>query len=231
MPHPTAAATLLARSEMMSLSPLPSRFGVVVPVKPPAYAKSRLAPLGHRTRQALCVAFAVDTVTAALGSPLVAAVLAVTDDHVLAGRLAEAGATVIPDGTTDDLNGSLSQAAAELRRRDPSLGVVGLCADLPALRAEELTRVLAAVPEDRMSFVEDADGVGTTAVIAPRDTEFRPRFGARSGLAHTDAGAWPVDLGDVPSVRRDVDTPADLAAALELGVGPETWSVATGTRL
>ena len=42
------------------------RFAVLVPVKPPAFAKSRLADLGDAARIDLATAFAVDTVTAVL---------------------------------------------------------------------------------------------------------------------------------------------------------------------
>ncbi len=218
----------------MSTPPPALRYGVIVPVKPPAVAKSRLGALGDDARQALVVAFALDTITAALGSPLVETVLAVTDDHMLARRLAEAGASVIPDATTDNLNSTLVQSAAEQRRRHPGLGSLALCADLPSLRSEELTRVLASAGDGAgqgMAFVADADGVGTTAVLALDLTDFRPMFGPGSRAAHLASGAREVDLSDVPSLRRDVDTPADLRAALALGVGAHTSAVTAGLRL
>ena len=214
----------------MSFPLPPSRYGVLVPVKPPAVAKSRLGSVGDELRAALVVAFAVDTITAALESPLVARVLAVTDDHTLAAGLADLGAAVIPDGTTDNLNASLVQAAAELERREPGLRIAALCADLPALRPDELTKVLSSAPADRMSFVADADHVGTTVVLAPTPADFAPQFGSKSRLAHLEAGAVEIDRDDVPGLRRDVDTAADLEAALELGVGVRTLLVSTGMR-
>jgi 2-phospho-L-lactate guanylyltransferase len=215
----------------MSPTTLPFRYGVVVPVKPRVVAKSRLRPLGDEARAGLVVAFAVDTIQAALESPQVARVLVMTDDHELAGDLAEMGVEVIPDGTSRDLNASLVLAAAELHRRDPELRVAALCADLPALRSDELTRVLAAAPDGVMSFVADSDHVGTTAVLAPEVQRFRPRFGHGSRAAHLAAGAHEIELVDVPSVRRDVDTPADLEAARELGLGPRSAMLVTGLRL
>ncbi len=203
------------------------RYGVLVPVKPPAVAKSRLAPLGEQVRSELATAFALDTVAAALASTAVGRVLAVTDDHVLAAALAGLGALVMPDGVSDDLNGSLLQAAAELGRRFPELRPAALCADLPSLRTDELTRALAAAPDDAPAFVADADGTGTTLLVAPSLAGFRPRFGADSARAHVAAGAVALDAVDVPSLRRDVDTPEDLEAALELGVGPRTSLVVT----
>jgi 2-phospho-L-lactate/phosphoenolpyruvate guanylyltransferase len=212
-------------------TPPTPRYGIVIPVKPPAVAKTRLLGLGDQARRDLVVAFAVDTVTAALESPVVDVVLVMTDDFAFASGLAELGAEVIPDGTTDDLNGSLQQAAAELHRRWPDLRLAALCADLPALRPEELTRALAAAADDGQSFVADTEGVGTTVLVAASPGQFTPRFGAGSRTEHLSEGAAEIDLADIPSVRRDVDTPADLAAAIELGVGSRTSMVTTGLRL
>jgi 2-phospho-L-lactate guanylyltransferase len=204
-----------------------ARFAVLVPVKPPAFAKSRLRDLGDDARRDLATAFAVDTVTAATACPLVDRVLVVTDDHVLARGLADLGVDVIPDGTSDDLNGTLALAAAEMHRRHPDLRLVALCADLPALRPEELAAALAAAPPDVMAFVADADGIGTTAVLAPRLDLFRPAFGPASRQRHLDAGAHEVDEVDVPTLRRDVDDREDLVEALRLGVGRSTSLVTT----
>ena len=203
------------------------RFAVLVPVKPPAFAKSRLADLGDAARIDLATAFAVDTVTAVLSCPSVARVLVVTDDHELAADLAELGVEVIPDGTTDDLNGTLRLAAAEMHRRDPDLSLVALCADLPALRPDELGLALDAASPAGLSFVTDADGVGTTAVVAATLDDFAPGFGPGSRQRHLDAGAHEIDGVDVPSVRRDVDDRATLAEATRLGLGRRTSLVVT----
>ncbi len=214
----------------MSDDPL-TRFCVLVPVKPTAHAKSRLAPLGDEARTALVAAFAVDTVTAALASPLVGAVLVVTDDHRLAGTLRRRGAQVVPDGVVDDLNGSLLQAAAEARRRWPDLALAAVCADLPALRPDDLTRALRAASGNPASFVPDANGDGTTMVVALAVEDFAPRFGRGSRDAHVTEGAHEIVEVDVPTLRRDVDTPDDLRDALRLGVGERTAEATAGLRL
>ena len=86
---------------MATSSPATS-YGVLVPVKRPAVAKSRLAGLGDDLRTELAGAFAMDTVAAALESPAVGCVVAVTDDHVLAAALAGLGAHAVPDGVAGD---------------------------------------------------------------------------------------------------------------------------------
>jgi 2-phospho-L-lactate/phosphoenolpyruvate guanylyltransferase len=233
-PHPAdtraARSGRVAGSTAMPETSLP-RFGAVVPVKPPAFAKSRLRDLGDRARRDLADAFAADTVTAALDCPRVARVLVVTDDHRLAAAMVALGADVVPDGTSDDLNGTLRLGAAELHRRDPDLALVALCADLPALRPDELTRVLDAAAPTGMSFLADADGVGTTVVVAATVGDFAPAFGGASRQRHLDAGATEVVRSDVPSVRRDVDDRDALLDARRLGLGPRTASVVTGLDL
>lgn len=193
---------------------------VLLPVKPPALGKSRLVGLPAELRRALAAAFALDAAAACVATPSVGAVLAVTDDAGFSAQLESAGCSSIPDGVAGDLNASLRLAAAEARRRWPSLVPVALCADLPALRPDDLAGVLALAPADRACFVADADGIGTTLYVAPH-AGFDPRFGVGSRLAHLESGAREI-TGDFPGLRRDVDDLDDLRAALGLGVGPHT---------
>ena len=210
---------------------VPGGFGVLVPVKPIAVAKSRLAPLGDRVRRELVRVLAADTVAAALSSSAVARVLVVTDDHVLAGFLQRLGAEVLPDGASD-LNESLVEAAAELSRREPGLGgTVALCADLPSLRPAELTEALGVAGTHDGAFVADAAGSGTTMVSARSLHAFRPGFGIGSRHTHLGLGLHEINEVAVPTLRRDVDTPEDLAVALTLGVGERTAAVAASLRL
>lgn len=201
-------------------------FVVVVPVKPPALGKSRLAGLPDARRRKLAAAFALDTVLAAARTPGVAAVLAVTDDFRFAARLREVGCEVVPDGVTDDLNATLVQACAEAARRWPSALPVALCADLPCLVPEELQEVLDSLPVQGAAFLRDRAGTGTT-LYAGSVGDFAPRFGPSSAQAHVDGGAHEVGV-PAPSARHDVDDIADLEAALRLGVGAHTAAAAGG---
>ena len=204
------------------------RFVAVVPIKPPAQGKSRMAPLPDIERAELARAFALDTVTAVLGSRRVSAVLAVTDDFRLAAELAselgDTGCVVLPDAVSGDLNGNLSQAAHEAVRRWPDAGLVAVCADLPALRSAELDLALDGVPDLGAAYVVDATGEGTTMYAARALEDFRPAFGPGSAARHGREGAHALK-GDWPSLRQDVDHIGDLGRALLLGVGHHTRAV------
>ncbi|WP_329479722.1 2-phospho-L-lactate guanylyltransferase [Kribbella sp. NBC_01484] len=208
---------------------------LAIPVKRTAIAKSRLASAYPQHRPELARAFAVDTTAAALASPLVRAVLVVTDDPVVAADVSAVGARVVPDLPAAGLNEALLHGATVAAAEFPGNGVAALSADLPALRPAELTAVLAACVAPR-SFVIDQPGTGTTLLAAAPGVALDPRFGVGSALAHQASGAIPIELAGIESVRRDVDTAADLAHAVQLGVGPATADVmslvlgaATGT--
>ncbi|MPZ27257.1 MAG: NTP transferase domain-containing protein [Micromonosporaceae bacterium] len=220
-----------------------SGWALVVPVKWLAEAKSRLrgAPVGV-PHAALVLAMAQDTVRAALVCPVVVEVLVVTDDPEVTAALGGLGARVVADAPAAGLNAALEHGAAVVAGtatggRRP---VAALAADLPALRPAELAGALraaelagapraaelagapraAAAPGGR-GFVPDRSGTGTTLLAALEGVPLDPRFGPDSAARHAASGARRL-TGRWPSVRRDVDTVADLVAAARLGLGPAT---------
>ena len=201
---------------------------VVLPVKVLARAKSRLALLAGSRRADLALALASDTVSAVVACPDVTRVLVVTSDAKAGSRLAALGAIVVPDEPDGGLNSALRHGAAVASDRWPDSGVAALAADLPALRPGELSRALraAAVAAGGAAFVPDAAGTGTTMYAVAPGVAFRPMFGGASRARHASAGAVELSLDGVPGLRRDVDTPEDLRAAVALGAGFRTAAVA-----
>ena len=195
-----------------------------MPVKPLDRAKSRIAAATGAHREKFALAIAADTITAALTSPAVDRVIVVTDDLVAGGVLGDLGAYVITDEPDAGLNPALRHGAATAARLAPDAGIAALFADLPALRADELTRALDAADAWPQAFVPDAADEGTTLYTAR--THFSPAFGRGSRDRHRLGGAHELRLPDIPGLRRDVDTLADLHEAIELGVGPRTAEVA-----
>lgn len=190
-------------------------FAVLVPVKSPAIGKSRLSGIADRER--LARAIATDTIRAARAASSVRRVLVITDS-TFAPVAAGLGVEVVTDPGTG-LNGALRAGAASLRERGSQEQPVALLADLPALTPAQLDEALGQVGH-RPSYCADAEGTGTTLYTAPYD-DFDPHFGVDSAAAHAATGAVAVH-GELAGLRRDVDDPASLAAAVALGVGPAT---------
>ena len=193
-------------------------WGLVVPVKRLALAKTRLSSYGDALREDLALAFAMDVVAAAASA--VAEVVVVTDDPRAGAALSALGAHVVADSPDAGLNPALEHGAAQL---SPGLGVATVSADLPALRAADLTAALHAVPAGGRGFVVDTAGIGTTLLAAWPGQSLAPAYGAGSRSVHLASGA--VELPGAPGLRLDVDTPDDLTQAIELGVGSATSSV------
>jgi 2-phospho-L-lactate guanylyltransferase len=188
---------------------------IIIPVKRAAIGKSRLRSAGSVTDD-LVRAIALDTIAAAC--TIDADVLVVTDDPEVTAEATALGAAVLADPPGAGLNEAI-------RHGEMSVGVrrarAALAADLPALRAAELAEALAAAPGTERAFVADHMGIGTTLLWAPVRVPLGPLFGGESARAHSASGAVPL-AGDWPSLRLDVDTAADLAAAANIGLGART---------
>ena len=229
---------------------------VLLPVKVLARAKSRLAVLAGSRRCDLALALAMDTLSAVVNCPDAARVIVITSDPLAGPRLAALGAHIVPDVTANTanlaadldgpgaapgldglagldesgsqaaLNAALRHGAAEAARRWPGTGLAALTADLPSLRAAELSTALRAAAATHAAFVPDAAGIGTTLYATTPGGEFRPEFGGRSRARHAAAGAAELALDGVPGLRRDVDTEQDLRTAIALGAGRRTTALA-----
>jgi 2-phospho-L-lactate guanylyltransferase len=203
---------------------------VVVPAKRLAVAKTRLRPLtaglpaagaGPSMHERLVLAFLADTVAAAIACPAVDGVWVVTDDPAASEVVRALGARAVADEPDNGLNPALEHGA---RAAAGTAAVAALSSDLPALRPGELAAALSAAGSAPRCFVPDEQGTGTTLLTAV-GTALRPRFGPGSADAHLTSGAVLL-TGPWPGLARDVDTDADLRAALALGVGPATAELA-----
>ncbi len=200
---------------------------LLVPVKPPARAKSRLRGAWPGVpHEELVAALVADTLAAAADCAAVAELV------VVGGPVDFAGVRVVSEPGSGGLNGALRHAVAtgvagigDHRRVPVNLAV--LLGDLPALDPLELAAALAAATT--RAFVADAAGTGTTLLAAPAGADLDPRFGPGSAAAHRASGAAPL-AGAWPTLRRDVDTAADLAAAADLGLGRRTAALLAGAR-
>ena len=192
-------------------------------------AKTRLSRAPQRAeRRALALAFAVDTVRAALACERVARVVVVSDDAEVRDAVSASAPTGCADIEAAGLNEVVRAVAARLRVEDPQIAVAALVADLPALRPDELRRRPARGRRRDRGFVADAAGTGTTLLTARAGSVLDPRFGPRSRAAHAASGAVALEAGPIPGLRRDVDTEVDLWDAGRLGVGATTAALVHG---
>ena len=197
---------------------------VMIPVKRWDRAKSRLTTPGGDAidRRVLAEAFARDAIAAALTCPHVSAVYVITDQP----GFVPSGTTVLPDEGAGDLNAAITRAEVRVRTAHPDAPIAAMCADLPCLLPDDLeaAAIEASGSSAERVFTADAAGTGTTMLIALPGRSLDPHFGPGSAAHHTASGAAPLSA-IAPTLRRDVDTTADLATAVALGVGPHTTAV------
>jgi len=185
---------------------------VLIPVKRLAAAKTRLST-PDIDRAELALAFAVDTARTAAD---IASVTVITDDDRVGEAMRAESIGVIPEGGTRGLNSAIEYGASHFG----ATWIAVLTADLPALRAAELRDALHRARSHHRAFVPDADGAGTVLLSGPAD-RLNPLFGPESAHRHKVSGATGLP-GDWPGLRRDVDTAANLAEAVHLGVNART---------
>ncbi len=199
----------------------PARWIVVVPVKQAARGKSRLEVDGVDRRD-LARAIALDTLAAATACEAVLQVVVVTDDPALARDAAMIPALrFVPEGEPRGLDAAVATgiAAVDPSGRMPRAALLG---DLPSLRPEDLAAALRAAASVHRAVVADAEGTGSTLVTAGPGVEWESYFGEGSLARHVAAGCVALQIPDASTLRRDVDTAAQLEAAARLGLGPRT---------
>lgn len=194
----------------------------VLAVKQLDRAKSRLPHPDAAHRRALVLAMFEDTLDAVAAAG-VGRIVVVSPDALVRQPAREHGALARHEGRgPGGLNAALHHGAA-----DAPGAVLYLQADLPAVRPESLRAAIDAAQGRSASFVADRHRTGTALLYVARGDGFAPAFGTASAAAHRAAGAAELDPAHTrwPDLRCDVDTEADLAAALRLGAGPRTVAV------
>ena len=205
----------------------------LIPVKELRQAKERLRPaLADDARRALVLAMLGDVIEAALTSAALDLVAVVSRDAGVLSKAEAAGATGVKEPSdVGGLNAALEQA----RRRFPEAReLVVLPGDLPLALPEEVRQLVsAAAGGPALALVCSRDG-GTNALALSPPGLVPFRFGPDSARRHEDEallrGVHPLRLS-LPSLRLDVDTPADLALVEELRERCRPGTAATLDRL
>ena len=192
----------------------------IVPMKPLAHAKARLAPvLSPEERRSLSLAMLRDVVRAA--GALNAVWVLNSDDDAAAVALEE-GADPRPDPAPGEgLNASLDKATAMAADEDAS-GVLVLSADCPAATRADVKRLAIGAG---VVMAPDRYGTGTNALWRSPPAAIITSFGGNSRRSHTALAHVhhvPFAVMPLPRLALDVDRPADLNDLWSLGPGEAT---------
>ena len=187
----------------------------LLPAKPLALGKSRLAPLlPTRDRIAIGRAMFTDVLTALCEAQSIDAVIVVTADEELASQAESAGAMLIREAAPAGLNTAVIRGTGAAVARDASTVLVVL-SDIPWITAADVDALCRQAPPAGALVVPSKEGTFTNALLRRPATLFRPLFGPDSLRRHVAAAkAQGLPCPIVPSERIgfDVDTPADLRA-------------------
>lgn len=191
------------------------RIWVIVPIKPLAQAKSRLAPvLAPDARRRLVLTMLHHTLSVLTRVEDVAGTLVISADETVALVAAGYDATFLPEPQAPGLNASLTRATAAVQKRGAT-GVLVVPGDLPHINVSSVEAFLSAAPE-RPAVVIAPDrrerGTNLLLLIPPDIIPFS--YGPDSferHLARAEAsGVHPV-ICRMSKLAIDTDLPEDLA--------------------
>ena len=196
----------------------------VVPVKPLATGKSRLAGVLSEAERVRLNRRFLDHVLAVTGeTPGAARTIVVSRDSAVLALAAERGAHAVEEPGERGLNAALhaARAAAVLQGAEALLVVP---TDLPLLRAADIDAMAGQLESRRptMLIAPDRAGTGTNALLLAPPGALDFAFGPDSLAAHLaaarDAGlaSSVVHLGNLSF---DVDTPEDYRRLCEIEAG------------
>lgn len=201
----------------------------IVPVKRFDAAKQRLGA-ADAARATLAEAMLADVLTALGRSERLERLILVSGEPIAVALAEAAGAEVIGDSSeAGHSEAAMLGVAAALAAGSSCVAL--LPGDCPMLDPAELDSALAALAGPSVTVIADRHGTGTNGLLLAPPDAIAPSFGPGSCARHLDlaaAAGVPAILSDaIPSIRFDLDTPADLAVLRERlgrdpGVAPRT---------
>ena len=202
---------------------------VLVPVKEPANAKHRLAPLltpAERER----IAWAMFEDLARALRSLAAPVATVTDSAQVADRAAGMGWRVMREAKQFSESSSVDAASRQLAREGIE-AVLRLPGDLPLIETGDVEELVGCGLQPGSALMVPAwDLGGTNALLRTPPDLFPSRFGPDSLALHMaealSAGAR-VKVIQNRRIALDLDEPGDLARFMEQQTETETWRLLT----
>jgi 2-phospho-L-lactate guanylyltransferase len=202
---------------------------ILIPVKEPAHAKHRLAPLlAPAEREQIAWAMFED-LTRALRR-IAAPVITVTNSPRVAERAAGAGWRVMLEAEQVSESHSVDAASRQLSREGIE-AVLRLPGDLPLVKKRDVEELIgSALPRRSALMVPSWDLGGTNALLRTPPDIFPSRFGPDSLRLHTAEALRTrahVRIIQNHRIAQDLDEPGDIARFLEQPSDTETWRLLT----
>jgi len=202
---------------------------LLIPVKDPANAKTRLSSLltlDERRKLAWSMFEDVCDAVSLARSP--DRVVMVTNHTKATNRARELGWDVLEeDGQTSESE-SVDWASRRLAEQGFDT-VMRLPADLPTIRGEDIDAVLSIdLQAPGAVLVPSMDGTGTNAIMRSPATIFRSRFGPNSLALHKQEAAqagFECTIVNNVRIALDVDEPCDLERLFDLAITGRTLDV------
>lgn len=191
---------------------------VIVPVKPLALAKSRLAGvMGQPERMALARRLLERTLLKVARARGIARVVVVSRDETVLKIARKHGAWSIMESPSEDPAASLNAALEQARRvcvANGARAVLIVPADLPKLRVRDVEQIIGlGEPAPRIVIAPAASDGGTNALLLNPANSIPFQFGENSFVKHSASAKTqdiPLVLYTSDTVTLDLDTPRDL---------------------
>lgn len=187
----------------------------LLPVKPFALGKTRLAPvLSLAERISICRRLYVRALDTLCRFPGAGATAVVTGDDEARGLARSRGLLVLPDHGGGDLNRALTAAIGDIGSLQESFDAVLIIpADLPRVAPEDIRMLAEACPDRGIAIAPDRRREGTNGLVIRPPQLIPMAFGACSYGKHSVqakrfGGAVQVVCNG--NLAFDVDNPADL---------------------
>jgi 2-phospho-L-lactate guanylyltransferase len=193
-------------------------FPVIIPVKTFDLAKQRLSSILHPSeRAALARTMLVDVLNIVASVVLPSNVIVVTSSPEASRIATRAGAQVLQEAASSDLNSAIEIASRHAIVQNAG-GFLMLPADVPEITIAVVRQTFAALNQSFSLVLAPAISDGGTNLLACRPPQaIRPEFGPESFAKHLAAGersGLACHVLNSPELGRDIDSPEDLVRFL-----------------